>query len=135
MASHAAPSLKGIRDRALLLFGFASALRRSELVGLQLSDNGPAYVSGELRESLKERRLGSGKFRRRTVAMEKAILEIEKQTRGLDEITKFAGTIRSSSEKILDRARIMREALGKQINVLGTTVEDLRSLFDQAGVE
>jgi hypothetical protein len=67
--------------------------------------------------------------------MEKAILEIEKQTRGLDEITKFAGTIRSSSEKILDRARIMREALGKQINVLGTTVEDLRSLFDQAGVE
>jgi len=30
--------LKGIRDRALLLIGFAGALRRSELVGLNLND-------------------------------------------------------------------------------------------------
>ena len=56
MASDADPSLKGIRDRVLLLFGFASALRRSELVRLQLIDNGPAYVLGELREFLKERK-------------------------------------------------------------------------------
>jgi site-specific recombinase XerD len=35
MVSHADPdTLKGLRDRALLLFGFASALRRSELVAL-----------------------------------------------------------------------------------------------------
>jgi integrase len=33
-----APGLKGIRDRALLLVGFASALRRSELVGLDFND-------------------------------------------------------------------------------------------------
>jgi integrase len=30
--------LKGLRDRALLLFGFASALRRSELVALAVED-------------------------------------------------------------------------------------------------
>lgn len=33
-----APGLKGTRDRALLLLGFASALRRSELVGLDAGD-------------------------------------------------------------------------------------------------
>jgi integrase len=33
-----APGLKGTRDRALLLVGFASALRRSELVGLDAQD-------------------------------------------------------------------------------------------------
>jgi integrase len=30
--------LRGLRDRALLAFGFASALRRSELVALQVED-------------------------------------------------------------------------------------------------
>jgi len=39
MVSHADPeTLKGLRDRALLLFGFASAMRRSELVALDLAD-------------------------------------------------------------------------------------------------
>ncbi len=39
MVSRADPStLKGLRDRALLLFGFASAMRRSELVALELED-------------------------------------------------------------------------------------------------
>ncbi|MFQ5466656.1 MAG: tyrosine-type recombinase/integrase [Kiloniellaceae bacterium] len=39
MTSHADTStLKGLRDRALLLFGFASALRRSELVALTVAD-------------------------------------------------------------------------------------------------
>ncbi|MDE0853960.1 MAG: tyrosine-type recombinase/integrase, partial [Nevskia sp.] len=32
------PTLKGTRDRALLLVGFAAALRRSELVGLNVED-------------------------------------------------------------------------------------------------
>ncbi len=31
-------SLLGLRDRALLLFGFAGAFRRSELVGLTVAD-------------------------------------------------------------------------------------------------
>jgi site-specific recombinase XerD len=39
MVAHADPAtVKGLRDRALLLFGFASAMRRSELVGLDLDD-------------------------------------------------------------------------------------------------
>jgi site-specific recombinase XerD len=39
MVAHADPgTLKGLRDRALLLFGFASALRRSELVALEVGD-------------------------------------------------------------------------------------------------
>ena len=39
MVSHADPTtLKGLRDRALLLFGFASAMRRSELVALAVED-------------------------------------------------------------------------------------------------
>lgn len=33
-----ATKLRGVRDRAILLLGFASALRRSELVALQVSD-------------------------------------------------------------------------------------------------
>ena len=39
MVAHADPdTLKGLRDRALLLFGFASAMRRSELVALMVDD-------------------------------------------------------------------------------------------------
>jgi site-specific recombinase XerD len=39
MVTHADPAtLKGLRDRALLLFGFASAMRRSELVALTVED-------------------------------------------------------------------------------------------------
>lgn len=35
MLSHASPNLLGLRDKALLLIGFAGALRRSELAGIQ----------------------------------------------------------------------------------------------------
>ncbi|MHA7839490.1 MAG: site-specific integrase [bacterium] len=38
MVSHTSSDLLGLRDRALLLFGFASALRRSELVTLTVED-------------------------------------------------------------------------------------------------
>ena len=41
------PSARGRRDRALLLFGFVGALRRSELVALQVED--VAIVAGGLR--------------------------------------------------------------------------------------
>ena len=36
--AHLSPDLAGIRDRALLLVGYAGALRRSELAALELSD-------------------------------------------------------------------------------------------------
>ena len=38
MLKHLAPGMIGYRDHALLAFGFASALRRSELAALQVSD-------------------------------------------------------------------------------------------------
>lgn len=38
MVAHLPDSLLGLRDRALLLLGFAGAMRRSELVGLDVSD-------------------------------------------------------------------------------------------------
>jgi site-specific recombinase XerD len=38
MAANTGPGLKGLRDRALLLLGFAGALRRSELVALNIED-------------------------------------------------------------------------------------------------
>lgn len=42
MVAHADTStLKGLRDRALLLVGFASAMRRSELVALEVGDLDP----------------------------------------------------------------------------------------------
>ncbi len=38
MVEHLSPTLRGQRDRALLLLGFAGAFRRSELVGLDVGD-------------------------------------------------------------------------------------------------
>jgi site-specific recombinase XerD len=38
MVGHLPDSLLGVRDRALLLLGFAGAMRRSELVGLDVTD-------------------------------------------------------------------------------------------------
>src|SRR5262249_56942615 len=38
MVAHVPETLLGLRDRALLLLGFAGAMRRSELVGLDVSD-------------------------------------------------------------------------------------------------
>jgi integrase len=38
MLAHLPDTLLGLRDRALLLLGFAGAMRRSELVGLDVSD-------------------------------------------------------------------------------------------------
>jgi len=65
-------------------------------------------------------------------AIERAILEIEKQAGGLDAIARSAETIRTGSDKILDRARIMREALAKQIELLGDKVADLKTLLGAA---
>jgi hypothetical protein len=60
--------------------------------------------------------------------IDKAILEIEKRAGNLDEVRKSAETIQSSSTKILDRVRIDRDALEKQIEVLREKVRDLRQL-------
>ncbi len=60
-------------------------------------------------------------------AIENAILEIERRAGNLDEVRKSAETIHSSSTKILDRIRIDREALEKQVAVLRERVDDLKN--------
>jgi len=62
-------------------------------------------------------------------AIEVAILEIEKRTGNLDEVRKYAETIKNSSGKILDRVRIDREALDKQVALLHEKLVDLRQTF------
>jgi integrase len=52
-------SARGRRDRALLLFGFAGALRRSELVALQVED--VAVVAGGLRLRISRGKPGRGR--------------------------------------------------------------------------
>jgi hypothetical protein len=60
-------------------------------------------------------------------AIDKAILEIEKRAGNLDDVRKCAETIQSSSNKILDRVRIDREALEKQIQILRERMSDLKN--------
>lgn len=68
-------------------------------------------------------------------AIERAILEIEKQAGGLDEVTRSAETIKSGSEKILRRAEIMRRAFGDQIELLTEKVRELQRLLVEPGAE
>jgi hypothetical protein len=51
-------------------------------------------------------------------AIDKAINAIEKQCDGLDQVEKPAQTIKSSADKILERVRIDRDALTRQVAVL-----------------
>ena len=68
-------------------------------------------------------------------AIECAILEIEKQARGLDEMTRSAETIKSGSEKILKRAEIMRNAIGDQIETLTEKICELHRLLSNSEAE
>jgi hypothetical protein len=63
-------------------------------------------------------------------AIDRAILEIEKRAENLDEVRKSAETIQSSSTKILDRVRIDREALDKQVMQLRDKFGDLRDAMN-----
>lgn len=60
--------------------------------------------------------------------IDKAILEIEKRAANLDDVRKCAETIKSSSDKILDRVRIDREGLERQVGILRERVTDLKQL-------
>ena len=59
--------------------------------------------------------------------LEKAIREVERQAGGLDDITKSAQAIDSHVTKILDRARIVRNGLERQVGVLDEKVVGLRA--------
>jgi hypothetical protein len=60
-------------------------------------------------------------------AIDKAICEIEKRAGNLDDVRKSAETIQTASGKILERVRIDREALEKQVGVLRERVADLKT--------
>jgi hypothetical protein len=65
-------------------------------------------------------------------AIDRAILEIEKRAGNLEEVRKSAETIQSASGKILERVRIDREALEKQLGILRERVGDLRDTLNTA---
>ena len=58
--------------------------------------------------------------------LEKTIREVERPAGGLDEITKSAQAIDSHVSKILDRARIVKNGLERQVGVLDEQVTGLR---------
>ena len=51
-------------------------------------------------------------------AITEAILEIEKQSQSLGDVTRSAETIKSGAEKVLDRVRITRKSLERQVEIL-----------------
>ena len=68
-------------------------------------------------------------------SIERAVREIQRQSDSLEHITKSAETIKSGSETILNRARIVREGLEKQVIVLDEKLADLRQVLgDEPGL-
>ena len=61
-------------------------------------------------------------------ALDKIVREVERQAGGLDEITKSAQAIDGHVSKILDRARIVRNGLERQVGMLDEQVGGLRDL-------
>lgn len=59
-------------------------------------------------------------------AITKAILEIEKQSQALGEVKKSAETIKSGSQNILERVRITRNSLERQVEILQERLDDLK---------
>ena len=59
--------------------------------------------------------------------LERAVREVERQAGGLDEITKSAQAIDSHVSKILDKARIVRNGLERQVGILDELVAGLRA--------
>ncbi|KAB2935686.1 MAG: hypothetical protein F9K25_02975 [Candidatus Contendobacter sp.] len=65
-------------------------------------------------------------------ALDKAILEVQRQAGYLDEIATSSGTIKQGAEKILKRVETMRKALECQIEVLNEQVGQLKSKLGDA---
>jgi hypothetical protein len=59
-------------------------------------------------------------------AITEAILEIEKQSQSLSEVSRSAETIKSGAEKVLDRVRVTRKSLERQVEILQARVGDLK---------
>jgi hypothetical protein len=65
------------------------------------------------------------------VVIDKAINDIEKHAENLDEVRRYAETIQSSSNKILKRIEIDREAIKKQVVFLRERLADLQNSVTQ----
>ena len=59
-------------------------------------------------------------------AIDKAIAEIQRNTEGLSEITTAADSIDRQVDKILNRARIMRNGINRQVGILNAQIDGLR---------
>jgi hypothetical protein len=60
--------------------------------------------------------------------MQRAMLEVEKQVQGLDEIRKNAQSIRNCADKIEDRARIVNDNIVRATRVLNEEAEAVRAI-------
>jgi hypothetical protein len=56
-----------------------------------------------------------------------AIRAVEKHIKQLDDIETWAGTVKSNGEKILDRVKRMRDALGEEVARLDENLTALRN--------
>ena len=65
-------------------------------------------------------------------ALDKAILEVQRQAGYLDEIATSSGAIKQGAEKILKRVETMRKALECQIEILNEQVGQLKSKLGDA---
>ena len=68
-------------------------------------------------------------------AIDSAILEIERTAGKYDDIRKFAESIQSANEKILERVRKDRKSLEKQIEILRDSVGDLKNSITTTSTE
>lgn len=67
--------------------------------------------------------------------MQKAIHEVDRHAQGLDEIKKSAQSIRSSADKIEERARIIGDGLGRSARQLNEEIEAVKEAISEAGTE
>ncbi|MGE3313481.1 MAG: hypothetical protein AB7O26_00105 [Planctomycetaceae bacterium] len=67
--------------------------------------------------------------------IDRAILEIEKRSMMLEEIDKWAATIKNNGEKIIDRVRTSRAALEKQVGILREKTDELKASTEAGEAE
>ena len=65
--------------------------------------------------------------------IDRAVLDIEKRVQNLDQVRSWADTIKSNSDKILDRVRIDREGLEKQLGVLRDAMITVKQALQTEG--
>jgi hypothetical protein len=61
-------------------------------------------------------------------AITKAVLEIEKQSQYLGEVSTSAETIKSGAERVLERVRKTRNSLERQVEILQSRIGDLKQV-------